>query len=61
MIYNILEFVLKQHSMNTKDIIVGVSRTLEDIGVSAQWNKKLLTWIITHNTSTSTRQHSIEL
>jgi hypothetical protein len=47
--------------MNNKDIIVGVSRTLEDIGQSAQWNKKLLTWVITHNTTNSTRQHCIEL
>jgi len=43
------------------DIIVGVERTLEDIGEVAKWNKKRLRWIITHNTPNFTRQHIIDL
>ncbi len=43
------------------DIIIGVDRTLTDIGELAKWNKKRLRWIITHNNSTITRQHIIDL
>ena len=39
--------------------VIGVSRTLEDIGGLTKWNTKLLRWIITHNTPTQTRQHAI--
>lgn len=41
--------------------VIGVSRTLTDIGHLAKWNKKLLRWVITHNTPTFTRQHTIDL
>ena len=43
------------------DIIIGVERTLTDIGPLAKWNKKRLRWVITHNTPNSTRQHIIDL
>lgn len=43
------------------DKIIGVDRTLTDIGHLAKWNKKRLRWVITHNTSTFTRQHTIDL
>lgn len=43
------------------DIIVGVERTLEDIGTLAKWNRKRLRWIITHNSPKQTRQHIIDL
>lgn len=43
------------------DKIIGVERTLTDIGPLAKWNKKRLRWIITHNTPTYTRQHIIDL
>ena len=41
--------------------VIGVSRTLTDIGPLAKWNKKLLRWVITHNTPNYTRQHTIDL
>jgi len=43
------------------DIIVGVERTLVDIGPLAKWNKKRLRWKITHNTPNCTRQYVIDL
>lgn len=47
--------------MNSSDIIVGVSRELTDVGQNTKWNHKKLTWIITHNDGTHTRQHIVEL
>lgn len=45
--------------MNRADIVVGVERVLEDIGQTAKWNQKKLTWTITHHNPTFTRQHQI--
>jgi hypothetical protein len=36
--------------MKSKNNLLGVERTLTDIGKLAKWNRKLLRWIVLHNT-----------
>ena len=47
--------------MNISNIIVGVDRSLTDLGEGATWNRKRLEWIVTNNRGDGAVQYVIWL